>query len=51
MKEKRENAVKSGKEFTGNIWQSLDKDDKISERLEKFNEALKIPVKPRKKTY
>ncbi|WP_424355817.1 phage holin family protein [Methanobacterium sp. MBAC-LM] len=49
MKEKRENAVKNGKEFTGNIWQSLDKDDKISERLEKFNEALKIPVKAREK--
>jgi putative membrane protein len=49
IKEKRENAVKSSKELTGNIWQSIDKDDKISERLSKFNEALKIPVKPREK--
>ncbi len=49
IKEKKENAVKSSKEFTGNIWQSLDKDDKISERLAKFNETLKIPIKPREK--
>lgn len=49
IKEKKENAVKNSKEFTENIWQSLDKDDKISERLTKFNEALKIPVKPREK--
>lgn len=49
IKEKRENAVKNSKEFTENIRQSLDKDDKISERLTKFNEALKIPVKPREK--
>ena len=49
IKEKKENAVKSSKEFTENIRQSLDKDDKISERLTKFNEALKIPVKPREK--
>lgn len=49
IKEKRENAIKSGKEFTGNIWQSLDKDEKISERITKFNESLKIPIKPREK--
>ncbi len=49
IKEKKENAIKSGKEISGNIWQSLDKDEKISERLNKFNEALKIPVKSREK--
>ncbi len=49
IKEKRENAIKSSKEFTGNIWQSLDKDEKISERITKFNESLKIPIKPREK--
>ncbi|MGB9980489.1 phage holin family protein [Methanobacterium sp.] len=49
IKEKRENAIKNSKEFTGNIWQSLDKDEKISDRFAKFNEALKIPIKPREK--
>lgn len=49
MGEKRENVIKSGKDFTGNIWQSLDKDEKISERIAKFNESLKIPIKPREK--
>ena len=49
IKEKRENAVKSSKEFTENIWQSIDRGEKISEGIMKFNEALKLPIKPRKK--
>ena len=49
IKEKRENAIKSSKEFTENIRQSLDKDEKISEKITKFNESLKIPIKPREK--
>ncbi len=49
ISEKREKAIKNSKEWTGNIWQSIDKQEKVSERITKFNKALKISIKPREK--
>ena len=49
IKEKRDSAIKSSKEFTESIWQTIDRDEKISERINKFNESLKLPIKPREK--